>query len=110
MKYYNTKDVYFGHLKFDAGKDGFYHSAVEVFIKSDESYVKLNSKYKQRYKEFSNNNDFYVTVSDLFPLVNMIPKEKLTDTISTGRIKLYLLKYKLTKKDKTIGISKPKTR
>ena len=96
VKYYNTKDVYFGCLTYNTGKEGFFKTGAEAFIKTKEdNYLRLKAKNEIKLNEFSAGTEEYLTVSDLFPMIDMMGNKKIPDTVSESVINLYLLKHKL---------------
>ncbi len=103
---YNTEDIYFGVLVCNTYKDGFYFTGTEPFIKEGENlYRKMRSKNKLVVTPFSSDTQDYMTVANLYPIVNMMDKDKIPTKISESKINLYLLKHKLlsSKQEKEIS-------
>lgn len=95
---YNPKHIYFGCLTYNVGRDGYYKSQPEAFIrKTDENgdivYQCLTRKGK--YSEYTKNTEKYLTISDAVCLAELVPEEKKDQYTSMLMIRLHLLKQRL---------------
>lgn len=96
---YNTKDIYFGCITFNAEENGIWRAGTEAFVKNGEKYIKIKSKNNAGLVEYIPGTDEYLTVSELYPIVNMMKgKTDIPEEISTSLINLYLMKHKINKK------------
>lgn len=109
---FDPKKVYFGCLTYNAKKDGFYYSSPETFIETEDGYLRLNSKSNDILKSFYEGTEEYLTVSNLFPMVNLMNENKISSAVSEHIISWYLLKYRLinSKKQQNISDYKKKKR
>ena len=98
---FRPQDVYFGNVTYNAGREGYFETGTEAFIKTyyaphDVMYAKLKY-YKMQYKAYVDGTPNYISVNNLVSLASLIEEEKQNDLVTISQIKLYLLKYKLTK-------------
>ena len=112
---YNTKDVYFGCVTFNVSKGDFWRGNTEAFLKNGDKYLSIKSKTRLELYEYEANTEKYLTVSELYPIVNMMKdKQEIPETISDRLINLYLVKHRFNKqkemKNKTIFSNQPKTK
>lgn len=95
---YNTNDVYFGCITFNAEENGIWRTGTEAFIKKGDKYIKIKSKNNVELTEYIQGGDEYLTVSELYPIVNMMKnKPNIPEKISDNLINLYLMKHRINK-------------
>lgn len=98
---YKTKDIYFGCVTYNVSKDNFWKTDPEVFCKNNDKYLSLKSRKKLELTEYKKGTDKYLTVSELYPIVDMMKdKTEIPVQISDRLINLYLMKHKLDKRRK----------
>lgn len=95
---YKPEDVYVGTIVCNTGDDGYYTTSPLPFIKITDR--EGNLKYKRlnkigQFPEYSKNTINYLSVSDIFPLTELVPEEKHNQYMSEKIVNFYLLKYKL---------------
>lgn len=104
-KSYDTDSIFFGNYIYNTGKDGFYHASALAFEKlEDGTYREL--KRIAAVPVYQKGTDEYLTVTNLYPLSNII-KEK---EVSSSMIKLQLLRYNLFNKNSKVIMNADKIR
>lgn len=96
---YNTKDIYFGCVTYNVSKDNFWKTDTEAFLKSGDKYLSLKPRVKLELNEYKSGTNEYLTVSELYPIVDMMTdKPEIPEKISGRLVNLYLMKHKLEKR------------
>lgn len=107
---FEAKNVYFGNLVFKTDNDGYYHAGPFPFykeeIEGEIKYKRTDRKKVVYYKKFEQDGDNSIFVHNLKPITAVTGYDK--KFISNKMINLYLLKYKLTKKQDSVIINEPK--
>lgn len=99
---YDTKNVYFGCVTYNVSKGNVWKTNPEPFLKEEDKYIRINLKNANELIEYKSDSDKYVTVSDLYPLTNMMEdKEEIPEKIGGLLINLYLIKYRMQKHKQT---------
>lgn len=96
---YKTKDIYFGCVTYNVSKNDFWRTTAEPFLKKDDKYLSLKSKKQLELTEYKKGTNEYLTVSELYPIIDMMKnKSEIPEEISDRLIKLYLIKHKIEKR------------
>lgn len=97
-KKYLPKDVCFGEMVINAGREGYYTMPVSPFIKiNDEQGLVGYMKPKGNciYPEYTQDTPFLTTVARVVNLTNFMEEYKKNKPVSLTMINMYLLKYKI---------------
>lgn len=95
---YNTKDVYFGCVTFNVSKNDIWRAGTEAFVKNGDKYVSIKSKKNLELNEYKPDTEEYLTVSELYPMIDMMKdKTEIPEEVSSRLISLYLTKHKINK-------------